>query len=218
MDIDSLGSKLLEALVDSGQVSSFADIYELEQEQLASMERMGEKSAANIVSAIENSKQVLLSRFLFALGIRHVGERTAQLLAEHAGSIDALREMGQDELEQIPDVGPKVAASIRTFFDDPEEQAVINELLRRGVVPRAEKRSTSGAFAGETVVLTGSLTSLTRDEAKSRIEQAGGKISGSVGKSTTLVVAGEKAGSKLAKAEKQGIPIIDEQALLARLG
>lgn len=217
MDIDSLGSKLLEALAESGRVSSFADLYDLKQEELASMERMGEKSAANIVEAIESSKDVALARFLFALGIRHVGERTAQLLAEHAGSLEVLRSMGEEELEQISDIGPKVAASIKTFFDDPQEQAVINELLRRGVSPKAVEQNSNGAFAGETVVLTGSLSSLTRDEAKSLIEKAGGKISSSVGKSTTLLVAGEKAGSKLEKAEKQGIAVIDEQTLLQRL-
>lgn len=218
MDIDSLGTKLLEALVESGRVSSAADIYDLTQDELAAMERMGEKSAANIIAAIEGSKQATLSRFLYALGIRHVGERTAQVLAEHAGSLEALRAMDEDELEQVPDVGPKVAAAIRTFFDDPEEQAVINELLRRGVTVKAEEREVDGAFSGETVVLTGTLESITRDEAKSLIEGAGGKIAASVGKSTTLVVAGEKAGSKLAKAESQGIPIINEAEFLARLG
>lgn len=217
-DIDSLGEKLLEQLVEAGLVRSPADIFDLTVEALAELERMGEKSAANIFSAIQASREKPLSRVLFALGIRHVGERTARVLAQSAGTLRRLKEMTVEELEQIPEIGPKVAASVVAFFADPVERELVSELEKRISILEESLPETpaNGAFSGETVVLTGTLSSLTRDDAARLVESLGGKIASSVSKKTTLLVAGESAGSKLKKAEELGIPIIGEEELLAR--
>lgn len=221
-DIDTLGEKLLDQLVSIGRLKSAADIFTLKAEEVAALERMAEKSAANLLAAIERSRSVSFSRFIYALGIRHVGQRTAKLLAQASGSLERLLSMQTEELELIEEIGPKVAQAVTDFFGDQEETEVVEELLTHGVLidyaEIAEQEVSGGAFEGETVVLTGTLGSMSRDEAKQRIEGQGGKVTGSVSKSTTLVVAGEKAGSKLTKAEKLGIAVIDEEGLLGRLG
>ncbi len=217
-DIDSLGEKLLEQLLDKELVRSPADLFSLTAENLLSLERMGEKSVGNILAAIEGSKKISLGRFLHALGIRHVGEQTAQALAAAAGSIERLRSMSQESLQEIPDVGGTVAASIYEFFRDPIEGAVLDRLLAAGVHPeKSEIQATGEAFRDQIVVLTGTLTELSRDEAAEKIRRQGGVVSGSVSAKTTLVVAGEKAGSKLKKAEELGIPVIDESEFMRRL-
>lgn len=218
LDIDSLGEKLLQQLVDRGLVGRISDIYFLSKEKLLGLERMGEKSVQGILSAIEGSKQPTLARFIHALGIRHVGERTAALLADAAGSIDRLAEMSEEELQAVPEIGPKVAQAIAGYFADEDEALTLRRLREAGVRPTHQERPMGGAFNGEIVVLTGSLESMSRDDAKERVEAAGGRVSGSVGKQTTLVVAGEAAGSKLEKAAALGIPVIDETEFLARLG
>ena len=219
-DIDSLGEKLLEQLCAQGLVKDAADLFRLDIETLSGLDRMAEKSATNVVNAVQGSKQIALPRFLYALGIRHVGERTAKSLSLAAGSLEALKQMPLEQLQEIPDIGPTVAQAVFDYFRDPAEQSLIQELLQAGVaVQEAEKPKVAGdAFAGEVVVLTGTLTGMSRDEAKARIESHGGKVTGSVSKSTTLVVAGEAAGSKLAKAEQLGIAVIGEEELLKRLG
>ncbi len=221
MDIDSLGEKLLEQLIEAELVACAADIYTLTPELLAQLPRMAERSAANVYGAIERSKSPELSRFIFALGIRHVGERTARSLAQAAGSFERLLTMEQNELEQIPDIGPKVAQAIIQFFENPAERKNVDLLLKRGVSPTLPANSpsgpTSGPLSGERVVLTGTLQSFTRDEAKRRIEAAGGAVQGAVSKSTTLVIAGENAGSKLTKAEALGVAILDEEEFKRRL-
>jgi DNA ligase (NAD+) len=220
-DIDTLGEKLLSQLVESGRVKTAADLFTLSAEELAGLPRMGEKSAGNLVRAIESRKRVSFERFLYALGIRHVGEKTARDLAAAFMSLDELLHASAGELERIPEVGPKVAASVTAFFSDRRERKLIESLLARGVsveVKKREARAREGAFSGEVVVLTGTLSGMTREEAQRRIEASGGEVRPSVTKATTLVVAGEKAGSKLAKAESLKIPVISEAELLARLG
>ena len=213
MDMDSLGEKLLEQLLERGLVTTPADIFRLSVASLAELDRMGEKSAANVVAAVNERRRIPLHRLIFALGIRHVGEQTAKLLARHAGSLSHLRTMSQDDLEQVQDVGPKVASSIRAFFDDPAEQRMLDDLVAQGVeaiAPEPSAASAQGAFAGKTIVLTGTLESMTRDDAKAKIESLGGTVSGSVSKKTDLVVAGESAGSKLKKAQDLGVSVVDE--------
>ena len=219
-DIDTLGEKLIENLVREGRVKNIADILTLTEEELARRERMGKKSAANLIAAIEKSKKIAFPRFVYALGIRHVGERTAQLLAQSSGSLERLMAMKADELDELRDIGPKVAQTIAEFFENKEVRKTIALLLERGVVIEyrapAQKKA-GGAFAGEIVVLTGTLESMTREEAKEKIEAQGGEAGATVTKGTTLIVAGEKAGSKLKKAEELNIPVIDEAEFLRRL-
>lgn len=211
MDVDGLGDKLIEQLVDLGWVKTPADLYALQASQLASMDRMAEKSAQNILYAIEQSRHTTLARFIYALGIRNVGEATARDLANHFGSIEALMMATEEALLQVPDVGPIVASSIRSFLDEPHNLDVILALRQAGVTwPTIEVVRQEGVFTGKTVVLTGTMPSMTRDEAKQLIEQQGGKVAGSVSKKTDYVVAGEAAGSKLTKAEELGLVIIDE--------
>ncbi len=218
MDIDGMGTKLVDQLVDSGAVKSVADIYELNADQLENMERMGAKSAEKLVRNIEASKQRPLPRVLTALGIRFVGERTAQLLADHFGSLDAIANASEEELQQAEEVGPKVARSIVDFFREPRNRELVDRLRTAGLRFGHEvKKKEAGRLAGKTFVLTGTLAGMTREDAKARIEAAGGKVSGSVSKATTYVVAGEKAGSKLDKAQALGVPVIDEAALLKLL-
>jgi DNA ligase (NAD+) len=198
-------------------VHSIADIYALTKEQLLTLERVGEKTADAILAEIERSKSAGLNRVLLGLGIRHVGERTAQALTEEFGSIDALIAATEEELTQVNDIGPKVAATVREFFSNERNLALVERLRGYGLTFTAERRVRGTALAGLTFVLTGTLPTLTRDEVKEKIEAAGGKVSGSVSKKTDYVVAGEEAGSKLATAEKLGVKVLDEAGLLGLL-
>jgi DNA ligase (NAD+) len=219
MDIEGLGEKLVDQLVDAGMVKTPADIYSLGLEQLAELERMGEKSANNLLAAIEKSKQTTLPRFIFALGIRNVGEATAKDLARHFGKLDALLAADEVRLQQVPDIGPVVAASIARFFAEPHNGEVIVQLRAAGVSwPEGEPIAAAiSAIAGKTFVLTGTLPTMTRDEAKEAIEALGGKVAGSVSKKTDYVVAGSEAGSKLDKAQQLGITILDQSQLMELL-
>jgi DNA ligase (NAD+) len=216
MDIEGLGEKLVDQLVDAERVMTPADIYRLDVATLAALERMGDKSAQNIVAAIEKSKRTTLARLIFALGIRNVGEATAKDLARHCGSLRALMESGEEELQQVPDVGPVVAESIARFFAEPHNREVIKALVQAGVraTDEGERRpAAAAALGGKTFVLTGTLPSLTRDEATALIEAQGGKVSGSVSKKTDYVVAGAEAGAKLEKAHELGVAVLDEDGL-----
>lgn len=218
MDVDGLGDKLCEALVESGLVRRLPDLYALSGEQLASLERLGDKSAQNLVAAIAKSKQTTLRRFVYALGIPEVGESTAKALAEAFRTPQALMDADEAALQAVRDIGPEMAKAIRGYFTDEENRAEVLALLACGVVPEPpEVVQAASAFAGKTVVLTGTLTKLSREQAKEEIERRGGKVSGSVSKKTHLVVAGEEAGSKLTKAKELGVQVIDEAAFLALL-
>jgi len=220
LDIEGLGEKIVDQLVDSGRVKSLPDIYALTQDELESFERMGDKSAANLVANIARSKRTTLARFLYGLGIRHVGETTAKDLAKHFGGVRRLMAAGVDELLEVADVGPIVAASVHAFFNEPHNVAVVESLLQAGFEwPESDgaARAVPLPLAGKTFVLTGTLPTLARDDAKDMIESKGGKVAGSVSKKTDYVVAGSDAGSKLAKAEELGIPLLDEAGLLALL-
>jgi DNA ligase (NAD+) len=215
MNIDGMGEALVDQLVDRGIVASVADLYDLTAGKLLSLERMGPKSAANILRNIENSKSNPLPRVLTALGIRFVGERTAELLAEEFGGLDMIAAAGAEELQDAPEVGPKVAESVFQFFREPRNQELVNRLRAAGLrFEYQSARPSGGALDGLTFVLTGTLPTLTREEAKRLIEIAGGKVSGSVGKKTNYVVAGEDSGSKLAKARALGVQVVNEAQLL----
>lgn len=220
MDIDGLGEKLVEQLVDLGLVNSPADLYRLGMVKLANLERMAEKSAANLLAAIEASKHTTLARFIYALGIRNVGEQTAKDLARYFGNLDALMNADTASLQQAPDVGPVVAQSIVQFFAEPHNLTVIDMLRASGVTwPEGETTlpTQASAIAGKTFVLTGTLPNMSRDDAKEKIEAQGGKVSGSVSKKTDYVVAGVDPGSKYTKAQELGVKILDEAALLELL-
>jgi len=220
LDIEGLGDKLVEQLVDHQLVNTPADIYRLDLPTLANLERMAEKSASNILAAIEHSKHTTLARFIYALGIRNVGEATAKDLARQFGNLEALLAADAEQLLAVPDVGPIVAQSITEFFAEPHNREVIAALRAAGVTwPEAQARQASmqTALSGKTFVLTGTLPNMTREDAKARIEELGGKVAGSVSKKTDYVVAGSDAGSKLAKAQELGIPLLDEAGLLALL-
>jgi DNA ligase (NAD+) len=219
MDIDGLGDKLVEQLVDGDIVHSPADIYALTAPVLANLERMGEKSAINLCEAIATSKTTTLPRFLYALGIREVGEATAQTLARHFGSLEALAAADAAALQQVPDVGPVVAHYLAEFFADARNTAVVNALRGAGVhwQDMAVAAETTSPLAGKTFVLTGTLSSLDRNTAKDRLQALGAKVAGSVSAKTDVVVAGAEAGSKLTKAEQLGVPVWDEAQLLALL-
>jgi DNA ligase (NAD+) len=217
LDIEGLGDKLIEQVVDAGLVATPADIFTLTRGQLAALERMGEKSADNVLSAIERSKETTLARFLFALGIREVGEATAAALAQHFGSLEALLGASFEQVQQVPDVGPVVAAQLTDFFARDENRRVISQLQQAGVRwPRIDSRSAQmdQPLTGLTFVLTGSLESMSRDQAEDRLRALGARASGSVSKKTSYVIAGADAGSKLAKAEALGVPVLDEAALI----
>ena len=219
MNIDGMGDALVDQLVDRGLVASVADLYSLTLDQLANLERMGEKSAGNVLRNIERSRQNSLPRVIAALGIRFVGERTAVLLSEAFGSLDRMAEADMEALQQAEEVGPKVAESIFTFFREPANQELVNRLRRAGLqFHYASGRLTGGPLSGLTFVLTGTLESLTREEASRRIQAAGGKVTASVSNKTSYVVAGAEAGSKLDKARKLGLPVIDEARFLEILG
>ncbi|MBD3811736.1 NAD-dependent DNA ligase LigA [Thiobacillus sp.] len=219
MDIEGLGDKLVDQLVERGLVHSPADVYGLSLDTLAGLERMAEKSATNLVAAIETSKVTTLARFIFALGIRNVGEATAKDLAQYFGSLDKLIAATETDLLAVRDVGPIVAQSIVQFFAEPHNLEVVSRLRDAGVrwPETSGMQQSAGILAGKTLVLTGSLPTLTRDAAKEKIEAAGGKVAGSVSKKTDYVVAGEEAGSKLAKAQELGVAILDEAGLLSLL-
>ena len=219
LDIEGLGDKLVEQLVERDLVRNPADLYGLDVATLAGLERMGAKSAAKLVEALERSKTTTLARFLYALGIREVGEATALTLASHFGTLEALMTAEEERLQQAPDIGPVVAAAIRAFFQEPHNQQVIARLRAAGVRwPETEvKQAVEQPLAGKTIVLTGTLESLTRDQASDRLRALGAKVSGSVSKKTDYVVAGREAGSKLDKARELGVTVLDEAELLALL-
>ena len=218
VDVDGLGDKLIEQLVDCGLIRDPADLYHLTQEQLAGLERMAEKSAANIIAALEQSRSTTLARFLFGLGIREVGEATALALANEFGTLAAIKDADEERLQQTPDVGPVVAAHVHAFFRQPHNLEVIDKLTAAGLYwPDLEVTTAVQPLAGKTVVLTGTMESLSRDEAKERLQALGAKVAGSVSKKTSFVVAGAEAGSKLAKAEALGVEVMDEAGLLALL-
>ena len=215
VEVEGLGDKLVDQLVDCNVIRTLPDLYRLGLTSLAGLDRMADKSAQNIVEALEKSKQTTLPRFLFGLGIRHVGEATAKALARYFGNLDAIMDAPEEQLLLVNDVGPTVAKSLRTFFDQPHNREVVAQLRACGVTwtegPPAPVLATP--FSGQTFVITGTLPTLGRDEAKDLIEAAGGKVAGSVSKKTTFVVAGAEAGSKLAKALELGVTVLDEQGL-----
>uniref|UniRef100_A0A7V4XR07 DNA ligase n=1 Tax=Acidobacterium capsulatum TaxID=33075 RepID=A0A7V4XR07_9BACT len=217
MNIEGMGEAIVMQLLARGLVKTVSDIYSLTEEQLVSLERMGKKSATALLGEIDKSRQAPLDRVLFGLGIRFVGERTAQALAEEYGSMDALMQATREELERVNDVGPRVSEAIREFFDEPRNRDLVERLRDAGLRFTGEKRKKTSQLAGLTFVLTGTLPGMSRDEAKAKIENAGGHVSGSVSKKTSYVVAGDDAGSKLEKANSLGVPVIDEAALIKML-
>jgi DNA ligase (NAD+) len=219
LDIDGLGVKLIEQLVAADLVRDPSDLHRLSAEKLAALERMGEKSAANLLAAIDRSRATTLARFLYALGIREVGEATARQLAEHFGSLDNLLAADPEALEQVPDVGPVVTAHIQAFFRQPHNLKVIEALRKLGVhwAECEPVAAGAGPLEGQIFVLTGTLTTMTRDQAGERLRALGAKVSSSVSAKTRVVVAGAKAGSKRVKAEQLGVEIIDEAGLLQLL-
>jgi len=218
VDDDSSEEEAAEAPTREALVHSIADIYTLRKEDLLKLERIGEKSADSLLEQIERPKKAPLNRVLLGLGIRFVGERTAQLLAGHFGSMDAIMEATPETLEAVNEVGPKVAEAIAEFFAAKRNRELVERLREAGLTFTAEKKVTSSELEGLTFVLTGTLPNLTREDAKERIEAAGGKVSGSVSKKTSFVVAGEEAGSKLDKAQSLGVKVLDEAGLLEMLG
>ncbi|MBI5918388.1 MAG: NAD-dependent DNA ligase LigA [Nitrosomonadales bacterium] len=216
MDVEGLGDKLVEQLVDGGLIRTLPDLYRLDLATLAGLERMAEKSAQNILNALEKSKQATLNRFLFALGIRHVGETTAKDLACYFGKLDAIMQATPEQLLNVPDVGPVVAQSLVDFFAEPHNREVVQQLRALGVSWQ-EHEGTSGQvlpLTGKTFVLTGTLPSMSRDEARAKLEALGAKVAGSVSKKTDFVVAGAEAGSKLSRAQELGVPVLDEAGLV----
>jgi len=219
MNIDGLGEALVDQLVDKGLVHDVADLYSLTQEQLANLERMGDKSASNLREEIENSKKASLARLTFALGIRFVGERTGQLLAEHFASLDKLAQANEAELLEVEEVGPRVAESILEFFAEPRNLKVMEKLRKAGLqFEQAKVHKLKGNLAGKQFVLTGTLPHYSRDDVKKMIEEAGGRVTGSVSKKTDYVVVGADPGSKLDKARALGVKTIEEDELLELLG
>ena len=215
MDIEGLGEKLIDQLVDGGLVKTAADIYGLTAARLADLERMADKSAANVIAAIDKSRETTLARFIYALGIRHVGEATARDLAAHFGKLEPLLDATQEELLEVPDVGPVLAEAIHDFFAEPHNREVIEALRAAGVSFKegSPRRAASGPLAGRTFVLTGTLPTLSRDEARALLEAAGATVAGSVSKKTDYVVAGSDAGGKLVKARDLGVEILDEAGM-----
>jgi DNA ligase (NAD+) len=215
MDIEGLGEKLVDQMVEGNVIKTLPDLYRLGLNALASLDRMADKSAQNVLAALEKSKHTTLPRFLFGLGIRHVGEATAKDLARHFGKLDAIMEASEEQLLEVPDVGPVVAQSIHLFFQQPHNREVVEQLRACGVTWEEGEPAARAPkpLAGKTVVLTGTLPTLTRDEAKDMLEAAGAKVAGSVSKKTDYVVAGAEAGSKLDKARELGVAVLDEQGL-----
>lgn len=222
MNIEGLGEKVIEQLYQQGLIADIADIYKLTKEELLELERMGEKSASNLITAIDASRSNSMERLLFGLGIRHVGERAARILSEHFGSMDKLMEASLEDLTAIHEIGDKMADSVVTYFDSEEVRGLVERLKSKNVNltytgKRVQVEAGSNAFAGKKIVLTGKLEQLTRSEATERIESMGGKLTGSVSKKTDLLIAGEEAGSKLDKARDLKIEIWNEQQLIEEL-
>jgi len=220
MKIDGLGERLVDQLVEKNFVHDVSDLYRLSKDQLQDLERMGPKSAENLVKEIDASRSLEFSRLLFGIGIRHVGERTAQILATHFGSIERLEQASKEELEQIHEIGPKLAESVFQFFRQPENRELLERLRAAGLRMESEAVEhprVSQTLAGKTFVLTGTLDSMTREEASARIAERGGRVSSSVSKKTSFVVAGRDAGSKLEKARDLGVRILDEREFHAML-
>ena len=218
MDIEGMGEQSSEQFVRAGLITSIADLYDLSAPQIAALERKGEKSAAKLVAAIEQSKGRGLARLLYGFGIRHIGERSARQLAETFGSMDKLRRATFEELTAVPDVGEEMAQSVLAFFSHRQTQSQLARLAAAGVDMTQEQTVKEAALLGKTFVLTGTLPTLTREQAKALIEQKGGKVTGSVSKKTSYVVVGEDAGSKLVRAQELQIPLLDEAALMNLLG
>lgn len=217
MDIDGLGDKLIEALVDDGSLKNVADLYSLTGEKLSSMERMAEKSAGNIIEALKNSRETTLGRFLFALGIRHVGEQTGRLIASEYGTFENVRNAELESLEKVEGVGPIVAQSVWSFLNEKENLKTIYRMIEHGINPIHQRGEDKGNLVGQTFVITGTLEQMKRHEMKEKIENAGGKISSSVGNKTDYLVAGENAGSKLTKAKNLGVRILSENEIIAMI-
>jgi DNA ligase (NAD+) len=219
LDIEGLGDKLVDQLVNRGLVHTVADLYHLTEDELVGLERLAEKSARNLLEALERSRHTTLARFLYALGIREVGEATAQGLARHFGTLEALMAADQEALEAVPDVGPVVARHVRTFFEQDHNRAVIHALQEAGVewAPEPAAPRAAQPLEGKTVVLTGTLEGMSRNDAKARLEALGAKVTGSVSKKTGYVVAGADPGSKLARARELGVEVLDEEGLKALL-
>ena len=219
MDIEGLGDKLVQQLVEKGMVKTVADIYRLEKDELADLERMAEKSAQNLLDQIEKSKSTTLARFLHALGVPQVGEATAQLLADQFGSIDDIMDADRETLEQIHGIGPAMAEDISSFFHEKHNRAVIRDLLKAGIRwPKSARIKKSTALTGKTFVLTGGLSTMTRDEARRKLQDLGAKVVGSVSKRTDYVIVGEEPGSKADKAKELGVTMLDEKEFLKMLG
>jgi DNA ligase (NAD+) len=218
MDIDGLGEALVNQLTERGMVKNVADLYKLTKDDLLKLERMGDKSAQNVLDEIEASKKLPLERVIYGLGIRFVGERTAQFLAEHFGSLEAIMRAGAEELEEVNEVGPRIAESIVEFFGDEHNRKLVGDLRKAGLTFTGKKKEKGTKLAGKTFVLTGTLARYSRDEAKKMIEDAGGRVSGSVSKKTDYVVAGADAGSKLDKARELGVAIIGEEEMERMVG
>jgi DNA ligase (NAD+) len=218
MDIDGLGDALVNQLAERGMVKNVADLYRLTKDDLLRLARMGDKSAQNVLDEIAASKKLPLERVIYGLGIRFVGERTAQFLAEHFGSLDAIMKASAEELQEVNEVGPRIAESIAEFFSDEHNRQLVNDLRKAGLTLTGEKKEKGTKLAGKTFVLTGTLERYSRDEAKKMIEDAGGRVSGSVSKKTDYVVAGSDAGSKLDKARELGVTVIGEDEMETLVG
>ncbi len=218
MNIEGMGDALVNQLTDRGLVKNVADIYKLTKADLLGLERMGDKSAQNVLDEIEASKKLPLERVIFGLGIRMVGERTAQFLAEHFGSLDALETAGEEELQEVNEVGPRIAESIVEFFKESANRKLVERLRESGLTLTGKKKQRGTKLAGKTFVITGTLANYSRDEAKKLLEDAGGKVTGSVSKKTDYLLAGDEAGSKLDKAKELGVPVIDEKEMEKLLG
>ncbi|MBQ9359330.1 MAG: NAD-dependent DNA ligase LigA, partial [Abditibacteriota bacterium] len=219
MEIDGMGPSVIDRLLQKGLIADPADIYSLTAEQLEGLEGFGSKSAEKLIGAIEKSKSPELGRFVFALGIRHVGEKTADSLAERFGSLEALRAAGLEELCLIPDIGEAVAGSVFAYFRNQSRLELTDRLLAAGVAPREpEQKEINESLAGKTIVFTGTLSRFTRSEAESMVRKAGGKASSSVSRNTFMVVAGPGAGSKLEKARELGLQVLSEEEFLEFMG
>jgi len=218
MDIENLGPALIEQLIEAGLVKNFADLYKLKMSDLLTLERMADKSASNVIEGIEKSKTRSLWRFVAALGIRHIGSQSAQILADYFGSLDALMKADVEKLQAIDQIGPKVAESVYEYFRNERNVAVIRELLAAGVKPQPpQKIKAKGKLAGKIVVVTGELENFTRQQVEQAIRNAGGKASSDVSKKTDFVLAGENAGSKLDKAKQLGVKVIGEKEFMEML-
>jgi DNA ligase (NAD+) len=226
MNIEGLGDALVNQLADRAMIKNVADLYSLTRDDLLKLERMGEKSADNVLKEIDQSKKLPLERVIYGLGIRFVGERTAEFLSQHFGWLDAIIEAAEQEdeaaalaaLQEVEEVGPRIAASIREFFLEPRNRELVERLRKAGLQFKGVKKQKGTRLAGKTFVLTGTLPNYSRDQAKKLIEDAGGKVSGSVSKKTDYVVAGEEAGSKLDKARELGVNVVDEDGMKELLG